>query len=78
MHVHDQGLDRGDAVELGELLSFLDDWLGGNDTTQLADSLHRFVGAEGYDLTELRSDLARFQFLLGTDDGTQLFGRNHH
>lgn len=67
-------LDGDDATELGELLDFLGDWLGGNDTAVLAASFRRFVGTEGYDLTELRADLARFAFLLGTTDGRQLFG----
>jgi len=39
-------------------------------------SLRRFIGTEGYDLDELRTDLARFGFLPGTDDGTQLFDLN--
>jgi hypothetical protein len=78
MSTHDQGLEIDDIIELGELLSFLTDWLGGNDTNLLAASLQRFVGTEGYDLAELRNDLARFQFLLGTDDGTQLFGLEQH
>jgi hypothetical protein len=29
---------------------------------------------DGYDLTELRTDLARIAFLLAEDDGEQLFG----
>ena len=32
------------------------------------------MGVDGYDLTEPRTDLARFTFLLGHDDGEQLFG----
>lgn len=67
-----------DAVELGELLTFLNDWLGGTDNPALNASLRRFVGTDGYDLTELRADLARFAFLLGTDDGTELFGLDRH
>jgi histidine triad (HIT) family protein len=67
-----------DTIELGELLTFLADWFSGTDTEQLAASLRRFVGTEGYDLTQLRNDLARFTFLLGTDDGTQLFGTDQH
>jgi hypothetical protein len=31
------------------------------------------MGVDGYDLVELRTDLARFTFLLGHDDGEQLF-----
>jgi hypothetical protein len=78
MTARDLPLDGVDAIELGELLSFLGDWLGGDDTTVLAASFLRFVGTEGYDLTELRGDLARFAFLLGTDDGRQLFGLEQH
>jgi hypothetical protein len=37
-------------------------------------SLGRFVGSEGYDVSELRADLARFVFLLGGDDGQLRFG----
>jgi hypothetical protein len=36
--------------------------------------LGRYVGTDGYDLTALRADLARCTFLLGQDDGEQLFG----
>jgi hypothetical protein len=49
-------------------------WLGGADQDQFAASFTRFVGANGYDLAGLRTDLARFSFLLGNDDGEQLFG----
>ena len=65
-------LDAGDAVELGELLVFLVDWLGG-DVGEVADSLSVFVGGGGYDIDGLRTDLARFVFLLG-GDGEMLFG----
>lgn len=78
MPTNDFRLDLADAAELGELLTFLGDWLEGHDHAQLAASLHRFVGADGYDIDTLRTDLARFAFLLGTDDGTQLFGSTHH
>jgi hypothetical protein len=70
----DPSLDPDDVTELGEMLEFLHDWLTGPDTELLAASLRRFVGTDGYDLAELGTDLARFTFLLGTDDGTQLFG----
>jgi hypothetical protein len=67
-------LARTDAMELGELLTFLHDWLDDDaDSPSLAASLRRFVGADGYDLTELRPDLARFAFLLGADDGIRTF-----
>jgi hypothetical protein len=52
-------------------------WLGGTDHAQLAASFGRFIGTQGYDLAELRTDLARFTFLLGHDDGEQLFGTGH-
>ncbi len=32
------------------------------------------MGVDGHDLTALRTDLAHFTFLLGTDDGEQLLG----
>jgi hypothetical protein len=78
MPTHDVRLAGADSTELGELLAFLGDWLAGNDSAQLAASLHRFVGTAGYDLNALRTDLARFAFLLGSDDGQQLFGPNKH
>ena len=67
-------LDATDAVELAQMLAFIRGWISGPDQDQLAASLHRFVGVDGYDLDELRSDLARFTFLLGEDDGEHLFG----
>ncbi len=70
-HAH---LELGDAAELGEALTLISQWLGGTDHAQLATSFQRFIGADGYDLTALRTDLARFTFLLGHDDGEQLFG----
>lgn len=66
-------LDAGDAVELGELLRFVDDWLAG-DRACLAGSLGRFVGSDGYGIDHLRADLSRFGFLLGSNDGDRLFG----
>jgi hypothetical protein len=67
-------LELADAAELAEMLTFANEWLGSTDHTQLAASFGRFVGTQGYDLAELRTDLARFTFLLGHDDGEQLFG----
>lgn len=66
-----------DAVELTEMLSFIRDWLGGTDAEMLAASFRRFMGTDGYDLAELRSDLARFTFLLGGSDGEELFEPEH-
>lgn len=67
-------LDAGDAAELAEMLAFISDWLTGPDRSQLAALFSRFTGADAYDVTDLRADLARFTFLLGHDDGEQLFG----
>lgn len=68
-------LDAGDAVELGELLGFLDEWLA-CDRARLAGSLGRFVGSDGYGIDQLHEDLSRFGFLLGFSDGEGLFGRD--
>jgi hypothetical protein len=67
-------LELVDAVELAEALTFISQWFAGPDHAQLTASFRRFMGVDGYDLTELRTDLARFTFLLGYDDGEQLFG----
>jgi len=74
MTVHHLELRSAVAGELAELLGLLDDWLGGDDSTLLADSFQCFVGTAGYHLNDLRTDLARFEFLLGAEDSTQLFG----
>jgi hypothetical protein len=58
-------LDQADANEIAETLAFLRHWMRGHDHDLLADSLRRFVGVDGYDLTTLQTDLARFAFLLG-------------
>lgn len=61
-----------DAMELGQLLQFLDDWLA-TDRGPVDDSLTRFVGCDAYGVELLRHDLARFAFLLGESDGEGLF-----
>jgi hypothetical protein len=61
-----------DAMELGQLLQFLDDWLS-TDHGPVDESLTRFVGCEAYGVESLRDDLARFTFLLGESDGEGLF-----
>jgi len=66
-------LEAGDAVELGEMLGFLGQWLA-SDRVVLGASLRRFIGTEGYDAEMLRADLLRFEFLLGGSDGESLFG----
>jgi hypothetical protein len=65
-------LSPDDAMELGQLLQFLDDWLAA-DREQLGISLARFVGVDGYGPETIRGDLARFVFLLGETDGEGLF-----
>ena len=67
------GLDPLDALELAELLQFLADWFTA-DAETLNTSLTSYLATTGYDLTELRDDLHRFGFLLGGNDGEQLFG----
>ena len=66
-------LDAVDAVELGETLGFIGDWLL-SDRERLAESLRRFVGVDGYDIEQLGADLSRFGFLVGVSDGELLFG----
>jgi hypothetical protein len=61
-----------DAMELGEMLRFLNYWLA-SDHDHLEASLRRYVGHPGYDLDRLRADLARFTFLLGDDPDGELF-----
>ncbi|ACU72812.1 hypothetical protein Caci_3926 [Catenulispora acidiphila DSM 44928] len=66
-----------DVVELAEMLWFIGDWLGGADEQMLAASFRRFMDADGCDLAELRSDLARFTFLIDGSDGEDLFEPEH-
>ena len=63
----DLRLAASDAAELTEMLNFLIEWID-SDHTQLPTSLRRFVGNDAYDTAALRTDLARFQFLLGGDE----------
>ena len=65
-------MDTSDAVELAELLQFLRDWLA-SDHSDLQPALEAFIGSADYDLPQLRADLDRFTFLLGANDGEQLF-----
>lgn len=68
-------LDAVDAFELSEVLRFINNWLA-SDHDRLDASLRRFVGHPDptvYHLGHLRRDLARFTFLLGGDDGEDLF-----
>lgn len=70
-------LDTSDATELAELLQFLNDWLT-SDPNHLDTSLTRFVGSHGYTLQTLRTDLDRFTFLLGGNNGEALFQPRPH
>lgn len=69
------GLDAGDAIELGELLAFLSDWLA-SDPDRLDSSLGEFVGVPDYigpvaTIDELRADVDRFaRILLGYSRAT--------
>jgi hypothetical protein len=67
-------LELVDATKLAEMLTIISQWLAGPDHAQLAASFGLFTGTNGDDLTELRTDLVRFTFLPGHDDGEQLFG----
>jgi hypothetical protein len=63
-----QGLDAGDAVELGELLAFISDWLA-SDPNRLDASLYEFVGVPDYvgrvcTAEELRVEVSRFAGML--------------
>ena len=73
------GLDADDAVELGELLAFLSDWLA-SDPNRLDASLHDYVAAPDHiaaacRIDELRSDIERYaRMLLGYDTAGRFFG----
>ncbi|MFI5068098.1 MAG: hypothetical protein ACHP9Z_29525 [Streptosporangiales bacterium] len=71
-------LDTADAIELAELLQFITHWLSAGDE-QLSRSLADFVGHPAYGIGALQNDLRRFTFLLGADDGEDLFtsGEDH-
>jgi len=72
MHI---SLDAADAVELGEILVFLSDWIA-SDPNRLDASLDEFLGAPHTTaptatLDELRADLNRYAAaLLGYDPTT--------
>lgn len=63
-----RGLDVSEAVELGELLAFISDWLA-SDSNRLDASLYEFVGAPDHvgpvcTVDELRADVERFAGML--------------
>ena len=65
-------LSPDDAMELGQLLQFLGDWLT-IGRGAINESLIRFVGCDAYGVQSLRDDLTRFVFLLGESDGEGLY-----
>jgi hypothetical protein len=65
-------LTHDHAAELTELLEFLNGWLT-TDHNQLNASLINYVGHPAYDTNHLKTDLARFTFLLGGDPAGELF-----
>ena len=67
-------LDASDAAELAEMLTFIGDWLT-SDPATLTHTLEKFVGGTAYTIDTLRTDLARFAFLLtGEDAGRHVGG----
>jgi hypothetical protein len=66
-------LDAADAAELSEMLTFIGGWLA-SDPATLTHSLEKFVGGTAYTIGTLRTDLARFAFLLTGEDAVRLFG----
>jgi hypothetical protein len=67
-------LDPVDAAEIAETLTFLARWLSGSQKHALAESFTAFVGHPAYNTGTLCADLHRFVFLLGGNDGEELFG----
>jgi hypothetical protein len=67
-------LDPADAAEIAETLTLLTEWLSGSHGQALADSFAAFTGHPAYNTATLCADLHRFAFLLGANDGEQLFG----
>jgi len=67
-------LDVSDAIELAEMLQFLDGWMK-SDHDYLAPSLARYLGidVEGHGPESLADDFNRFRFLLGATDGEGVF-----
>ena len=67
-------VDLSDAAEIAETLTFLAGWLSGSQKHALAESVAAFVGHPAYNTDTLCADLHRFAFLLGANDGEELFG----
>jgi len=73
MTVPDVHLAASDAAELAEMLTLLASWLSGSQKQVLGDSFATFVGHPAYNTDTLYADLHRFAFLLGENDGEELF-----
>lgn len=67
-------LRADDALELAELLEFLSDWI--EDNYERASRPLNLFTAWGYDIDELRRDLARFAFLVGGNGERFVFGND--
>ena len=65
-------LSADDAVELGELLEFVGDWLHQHSDALTASYRQFTLGL--LTLDELSADLARFAFLLGGDGHRYIHG----
>jgi hypothetical protein len=66
-------LQPADTAELAELLQFPADRLAAH-RRRLDPSLRTFTGNDAYGARQLHAHLDRFSFLLGGNDGKQLFG----
>ena len=64
-------LRADDIVELGELLEFLHDWIA---TCPEARASFRKFCLGVFTIEEMRADLARFAFLLGSDGERYVHG----
>ena len=68
-------IDTADPIELAETLQLIARWLTA-DPERLTASLLDFIGHPAYGADALRADLDRFAFLLGGNDGEELFGHD--
>jgi hypothetical protein len=70
---HAPHLPRHRRRELAETLQLIAGWLAADPAT-LGQSLLAYIGHPAYGIDTLRSDLDRFAFLLGGNDGEHLLG----
>ena len=64
-------IDTADAIELAETLQLIGRWLAADPAT-LTPSFLAYIGHPAYGPSHLASDLNRFAFLLGGNDGEYL------